>query len=138
MLEKREKGKKKPTQKPKVSTGCFAFTEPLFFSLHGGVGAAESHIHRQGFSLRFCPKPHLRGIQLFWLLPINSNQVSFVRGGSCKARRREWMTARLYHYSTMKTAAQEENDPVPIFLSLLKRVIGDPSFSQLFCFLVTV
>lgn len=104
-LEKREKeakkktnNKKPPTQKPKVSTGCFTFTEPLFFSLHGGVGAAESHIHRRGVSLRFRPHPHLRGIQLFWLLPININQVSFVQRGSCKARRRAWMMARLDHY----------------------------------------
>lgn len=105
-LEKRGKEKKKkkktnkntPTQKPKVSTGCFTFTELLFFSLHGGVGAAESHIHRRGVSLRFRPHPHLRGIQLFWLLPINSNQIAFVQGGSCKARRRAWMMARLDHY----------------------------------------
>lgn len=27
-----------------------------------------------------------------------------------------------------KLPAQEENDPVPAFLSLLKRVIGNPSF----------
>lgn len=30
---------------------------------------------------------HLRGIQLFWLLPINGNQVSFVRGGSLQGEK---------------------------------------------------